>query len=402
MQYNIFLSYSRTDTRWMHRLSADLQKLGYEVWTDEGIEPGTSSWQLAIEQAILSTGCLFCILSPAAAQSDWVREELNFARMHNKPIYLLLARGDERISIPFGYSSYQLVDIRDLQRYKTGMKQLIATIRAKKHDISTEPAAKPRTPYANLGAVKPTQFPPPMDELLPHPFEWCKIPAGEVTVANRFYKVDTFHIAKYPITNAQYRQFSTHEDGYVNDSWWDFSDHSIAWRKLNVQSIRTGYFGDDLPRTYVSWYEAIAFCSWLTHLIYGNDNPNNVRITLPTEEQWQRAAQGDDDREYPWGDRFSKYHCNTLKSGLEQPTPVTQYPTGASPYGVMDMCGNVSDWCLTQWETLATDLTSDTSRVLRGGSWDANRSLSRTFSRDCAPPSESYFTAGFRVVVLSG
>ena len=112
----------------------------------------------------------------------------------------------------------------------------------------------------------------------------------------------------------------------------------------------------------VSWYEAVAFCNWLS----GTTGEN---ITLPTEQQWQRAAQGDTNWAYPYGPKFDENRCNSNTQGT---TPVTQYEgkaKGDSPFGVTDMNGNVWEWCLTKYESGERDMDGTDVRVLRGGSW---------------------------------
>ena len=94
-----------------------------------------------------------------------------------------------------------------------------------------------------------------------------------------------------------------------------------------------------LPRENVNWYEAMAFANWLGAQL-------RMTITLPTVAQWQRAAKGDDDRYFPWGDDYDEDRCNTVETGLKQTTPVDRYRKGASPYGVYDMAGNVWEWTL--------------------------------------------------------
>ena len=123
---HVFISYSRTDTEIMQRVKQDMEKRAIRCWTDEGIEPGTRSWKRAIETAIREAGCLICILSPDSADSHWVEQELTFAENLKKPIQLLLARGDETNAVPFGYATYQWVDIRE--NYETGMAQLIPVV----------------------------------------------------------------------------------------------------------------------------------------------------------------------------------------------------------------------------------------------------------------------------------
>jgi formylglycine-generating enzyme required for sulfatase activity len=233
-------------------------------------------------------------------------------------------------------------------------------------------------------------------DLLPPPFEWIEIPAGRVTLVtekgwdknyipegtSQTFDVPAFMIAKYPLTNAQYAKF-VEAGGYREPKWWtdvgweareqgwDWNPSKIGWETSGTPWTEPRYWQDkkwngaDYPVVGVSWYEAIAFCRWLSETT-GED------VTLPTEQQWQRAAQGDDGRIYPWGNRWAGKRCNNRVSPQDsnQTTPVTQYPNGASPYGVLDMSGNVGEWCLTAYESGSTSLGGTDDRVLRGGAWD--------------------------------
>jgi len=398
MQHHIFLSYSRKDTPVMHRVEKDLRRTGLTVWTDEGIEPGTTSWQRAIEQAIIHCGCLLCIMSPHSAQSEWVREELNFARIHEKQVILLMARGDESTSIPFGFSRSQYVDIRTQQLYKDNMLRLIKGLHKRFVNVKLSPT-RPLPPLPqNFGlshkAAPPISV-PDVSNILPEPFNWCQIPAGEVKVESHIHSIEPFYIAKYPITNAQYDVFIKAPDGYTNTSWWDFSDPAAAWRAQNSSSSFVRYSGDKLPRTVVNWYEAIAFTRWLRAAL---NTP--FIITLPTEAQWQWAAQSDDSRSYPWGNDYRKERCNTLKSNQLQPTPVDAYPGGASPFDVLDMCGNVSEWCLSEWDGHAADLSRSTNRVVRGGDWESSRTSAQITMRNYAAPEIQSISIGFRICLF--
>ena len=148
-----------------------------------------------------------------------------------------------------------------------------------------------------------------IEEILPEPFEWCQIPAGSTIIIDENLsalgreEVGAFSISKYPITNAQYKVFIDASDGYTNELWWNFSKNAIRWRIDNSNARESAFQGEDQPRTNVTWYEAIAFCRWLAR-------KTGRPIQLPTEQQWQRAAQGDDDRIYPWGNDFDKSFCN--------------------------------------------------------------------------------------------
>ena len=108
----VFISYSRSDLWTMRFIQQLLSKHGINVWSDEKMEPGTPSWQSAIGDAIEACLAVVVIFSETAKDSQWVREELNYAKLHEKEILPLLAAGNETSAIPFGYSATQYIDIR--------------------------------------------------------------------------------------------------------------------------------------------------------------------------------------------------------------------------------------------------------------------------------------------------
>jgi len=143
-------------------------------------------------------------------------------------------------------------------------------------------------------------------EVLPM-LQWCDVPHGTVTLSSIVgadedfgevtEQVDNFVMSKYPVTNAQFAIFAKAEDGYRNPRWWGFSEHARRWFNLGKGVAEARFSGDDRPRENVNWYEAMAFAGWLGNLL-------QMKISLPTIAQWQRAAKGDDERYYPWGDEF--------------------------------------------------------------------------------------------------
>ncbi len=128
----------------------------------------------------------------------------------------------------------------------------------------------------------------------------------------------------------------------------------------------------------VTWYEAEAFCNWLTATY-------EAEYRLPTEEEWERLARGQHGREYPWGNDWEEGVANTDESGIEQTSAVGIFPDGISPTGAYDCAGNVWEWC--------ADV-----RVLRGGAWGDFQDFARCAARVQGDPYDSGNLVGFRVV----
>ncbi|MBN1679722.1 MAG: SUMF1/EgtB/PvdO family nonheme iron enzyme [Anaerolineae bacterium] len=241
--------------------------------------------------------------------------------------------------------------------------------------------------------------------------EWVNVPGGNVTLAAGGYlsapttdEVEAFMMARYPVTNIQYAAF-VNAGGYTNATWWT----DAGWAaKENEQWTEPRYWQSSdwnrphCPVVGVSWYEAAAFCHWLSAV-------TGKSAALPTEQQWQHAAQGDDGRDYPWGDEEPNVHVCNWNRYVDETTPVTHYPDGASPYGVMDMAGNVWEWCVTGWDSgIAAVFDEREARMLRGGSWSSDSVLSlRAANRSSKDPntrldprSRNLVTVGFRCVCL--
>jgi formylglycine-generating enzyme required for sulfatase activity len=138
----------------------------------------------------------------------------------------------------------------------------------------------------------------------------------------------------------------------------------------------------------LSWYECVAYCRWLS--------AETGRLhRLPTEAEWEKAARGNDGREFPWGDAFDAGRLNSADSRdrmVCSSTPVGIYPTGISPFGLLDCVGNVWEWCATRWkkrfpydtgheEWQEAYLEGQNLRVLRGGSWYCKADVARCTHR---------------------
>ena len=229
--------------------------------------------------------------------------------------------------------------------------------------------------------------------------EWITIPAGEFWMGgerrdgersvHRIH-LNSYLIARVPVTNAQYLLFVQATDHQAPDHW---------------QDNRSPKGLESHPVVNVNWNDALAYCRWLSQV-------TGKAITLPSEAEWEKAARGDKDkREYPWGDTFEAARCNGRPLGLGSTTPVGIFQEGASPYGCLDMSGNVWEWtrsvydeypypvegkALQQREDLGA--SSSHSRVLRGGSFGHNdEGYLRCAARYYSDPFDGYVDLGFRV-----
>jgi formylglycine-generating enzyme required for sulfatase activity len=226
---------------------------------------------------------------------------------------------------------------------------------------------------------------------LPH-IAWCEVPEGKITLESvkGSFRVDPFHIAKYPVTWIQYRSFIEAEDGYRKKGWWE----GLAGREDQPgEQLRKL---DNHPAENVSWYDAVAFCRWLTEKL-------GCAVRLPTDWEWQQAATGGDPaNEYPWGPKWDPSKANTSESGLSRTTAVGIYPKGASRVEALDMSGNVWEWCLNEYEKpKQVGVSGKESRAVRGGSWFNFRDDARCAFRFSNLPDNRFSYIGFRLVCAS-
>ncbi len=309
--------------------------------------------------------------------ADFVRLEVESALQQNKwviPILVDHATMPSPDELPdslqdFGYLN--AVSIRHNPDFNNDIKKLIEALRSQQ-----------RSPREQVM------------EWLPPPFDWCEVPAGNAVLEDSLsfkspgknggtYVVAAFAIAQYPITNAQFAVFLHDDEGYKNPEWWNFSDAAYHWRLKNWNGERTGFEGGSLPRTNINWYESAAFCRWLSA-------KTKLNIALSSELQWQRACIGDTGWKYSWGNQFDAVRCNSAISPL---TPVSQYPSGASPYGVMDMIGNAWEWCRSDFDQHSH------LRVAHGGSWpEFNATLMTAQVRIWVDATSRLNDVGFRCV----
>ncbi len=219
---------------------------------------------------------------------------------------------------------------------------------------------------------------------------WCEIPEGLVEIEGSGRRqVTPFRIAAYPVTYAQYRAFLEAEDGHRSARWWDDLQHmKEPGRQLRPYA--------SYPVDKVSWYDATAFCRWLSSRL-------GFEVRLPDEWEWQWAAQSARrDFVYPWGEDWQEGVANTAEAGIGRTTAVGMYPAGRSVEGVYDLGGNVWEWCRNEHgDPSKTQPGGDEPRVVRGGSWFLNQDDARAGFRYNLLPDSRNDNYGFRVVCAS-
>ncbi|MGA9347945.1 MAG: SUMF1/EgtB/PvdO family nonheme iron enzyme [Anaerolineae bacterium] len=204
---------------------------------------------------------------------------------------------------------------------------------------------------------------------------WCEVPAGPFLMGTQkedipalverlggeagWYEAETpqhkvtlpaFYISRYLVTNAQFAAFVEASD-YQERRYW--TEAGWQWKGDPGPDTYGGVF--DLPNhpvVGVSWYEAVAFCRWLTeHLRENGEIGPAQEVTLPTEAQWEKASRGTDGRIYPWGNEPDPNKANYDETGIGATSAVGCFPGGASPCGALDMSGNVWEWTRSLWGT---------------------------------------------------
>jgi formylglycine-generating enzyme required for sulfatase activity/energy-coupling factor transporter ATP-binding protein EcfA2 len=216
-----------------------------------------------------------------------------------------------------------------------------------------------------------------------------------------------FELGRYPVTNRAFERF-VNDRGYDSEALW--TRQGKLWlrdrkpRQPNTWPDRK-YRCPNQPVTGVCWYEAAAYCAWLS------ENDPKHRYFLPSADQWQAAAAGKEKREYPWGDESPTGRCNIDESKIGRPSPVGIFASGRTPgaedAAIHDLAGNVWEWTCTNHKTGKTaedfkyDKDWDAMRKeglshLMGGSWYDEAQFARCANRSLNYPADRDDAIGFR------
>jgi formylglycine-generating enzyme required for sulfatase activity len=228
-------------------------------------------------------------------------------------------------------------------------------------------------------------------------------------------EIDAFYIGKHEVTNAEWKKF-LNDPGYDDVKFWPNGrvmpkDQIPYWTQ--PQNHGGGTSGNDaFPVIGVNWDAATAFCNWLSA-------KTGKKYRLPTEAEWEKAARGTDQRRFPWGNSIDLSYANTVGSQKFDTVRVPgfydgsvrdgfQTRNGASPYGAMDMAGNVMEWCSDWYDKDYYSVSPRRNpkgpekgayRVLRGGAFFFEAQDNRSYARSAGWPSlQAWRMVGFRLV----
>jgi formylglycine-generating enzyme required for sulfatase activity len=231
------------------------------------------------------------------------------------------------------------------------------------------------------------------------------IPAGKFKRGSTEYldeqPVKDIYLSEYqigivPVTVSMYQEFVRANPKYKSEG---------AKKAGEMPTVPSGYVWQgswdkvlNHPMVNVSWNDALSFAHW-------------AGLALPTEAQWERAARGTDGRKFPWGQEWDAQKCRCSIEYLADgggTAPVSSYPEGKSPDGILDMSGNVLEWCAdwygAEYYKMAPDSDprgpeSGESHILRGGTWFDNiDDFFRCTDRSWHDPALWYLGGGFRLV----
>lgn len=382
----IFIIYAHADLAPVQHMSAVLRGWNHELLPSQKLLPGRD-WALELREAISSADAVVYAVSPDALAAEWCQWCYREAVVAGKPVIPVLLQAET--PIPEGISGfpYTNASVGVTEEVLSPLSGALGNLDAfivSDEDIPSAPDQPGGIPAQAMGSLSISRATPParvllpdLRRVLPEPIEWLEIPSGPVTLKDASaqggskggtFQIGRFFIARYPVTNQQYQVFIDDIKGYASTRWWDYSPEAVAWREAHPEPHLPLTDGDGAPRTYVSWYEAVAFCRWLNvrvrplaMAIPGATPKTLPTLTLPTEQQWQRAAENDAEK--------------------------------------MDMTGNILEWCMTAWGLDNVLLGGGLERVVRVGSqeYDTITTLSH---RDLASPDEQSDRFGFRLAYV--
>ncbi len=434
----IFLSYAHEDIEIAKRLYRDLSAEGLTLWFDqESLLPG-QKWKVEIKNAIENSDYFIALLSPhSISKRGYVQKELHDAleileQCPESDIFIIPVRVKECRPSHHKLHELQWVDLFPF--YSNGLRRILQVVRPQAQtfdnidskasqtweDLTSNDSTRIEAAVGQIGdqqkggyakrllAIISDQRTNDLQtciaagnaiEMLGDPrldtleMEMIQIPEGTFTMGTEGdgdesprhdVYLNAFEIAKYPLTNIQYKAFLNANPDHREPK---------GWNKRTSPAGKANH-----PVVNISWKDAQAYAEWLS-------KQRGKHYRLPTEAEWEKAARGTDGRTYPWGNEFDPRKCNTIEGGPGDTTPVGIYPEGASLYGVADMAGNIWEWCEDRYSSKYYEKSENRNpngpnkgdkRVVRGGACRASQGDARCVVRRSLSPYERSSYLGVR------
>jgi formylglycine-generating enzyme required for sulfatase activity len=388
-----YISYSERDAIYARKLASELRRRGFGVWMGSRIIRD-EAWTKEMTDGIRECGAVIVLATLDAQGSEPMQREVAAAQAEGKPIVPMLLYGDglsylADVEGPDARAGTPYIDLKPgrmpLQDFYARLQQIIPP-------IGTPPRPGQRAPAPTL--LEPEMIPIPAGEFLMGSDPDRDAISSESEKPQHTLHLPDYSISKTLVTNAQFLAF-------VKATRHKPPPHWKAGAPPRGQ--------DQHPVVYVSWHDALDYIRWLAE---ATDKP----YRLPSEAEWEKAARGIEGHLYPWGDEWQSARCNSDEAGIDATTPVTSYPQGTSPFGVLDMAGNVWEWTRSLWGKDyhgpdyrypydATDGREDESapdeqmRVIRSGSFHNPSPIVRCAARYWLGPTIYQDNVGFRVVL---
>ena len=427
----VFLCHASQDKPAVREL---YKRLAAESWIDpwldeEKLLPGQSFDHEIYNAARDSDSIIICLSKVSVAKEGYVNKEIRRAldAADEKPegaIYIIPLRLDDCTPSFERLKQLHYADYFTPNAHEKLIKSLRLRADALKIETTEGPVAAPTT-------TQPAVTAPAADDDLDL-YRFIKIDLG-----SRAPVPYPFWIAKYPVTNRQYERFLKADDFAKEEYWLDFpkfdencnpigvwKDDGLRWLQEKLKDytyfpretwkVEPEFWDDpqfgiaqpNNPVVGISWFESNAYCKWLASHWKElpessvNSSLEKFHIRLPLETEWKIAAGGDiPEGRYPW-DKPGKATTDeneivkraNVGKKVGYTTPVNQYMEGISPYGAMDMAGNVWEWQANYYNQNQAGLS------LRGGSWYSGQNAARVSVRLASNPNLWYDSCGFRVV----
>jgi iron(II)-dependent oxidoreductase len=363
----------------MRRIAAFLSKQGIKTWVDnEKLIPGTPIWEEEIEKAIKNASAVVVVLSPDSKSSEWVRREISLADQNRTRIFPVLVRGNEDSSVTLRLITRQFVDLRSdedtglealhsglahyLNELSKGQTEIQETIREETNQHSNllrkgKGYFAPKTILIlGMGGVLISAlvlgivfYPKPSSEVTPEPSphqpqpiqeSTDDCPPGMVLIPEGSFILgtpenDTYYEVRPGETPSRIINLSNYCMDITETSNKEYGEFVETKSREWISPPESD---DTLPVTMVSWFDGMDYCEWKGEQV-------GIKLKLPNEFQWEKAARGPDGKIYPWGNNWAPDLANAGQGQSKHNlVPVDSYSSARSYYGVLNMAGNVAEW----------------------------------------------------------